>query len=344
MQQPWIQEWFFREIQRAFRDGVSPDVLFSILSKYVVISCVIVASFAVWRNWKLLRFHFRRLANSYFHAEVRGKIAEYLQERRVVIGVYLVGPRSRQYLGTALLTRFEGGNLILRMTSDVPSSLRRVLQGRMIICFVKPFRVSGRRVNSFSTYVRSAESAEGLVRTIRAFVPDDFTAIPRRRHVRLRIRRSGGVRIKVWSEEKKSRILVTAPDFETLGEGDENTAWKASAHPLDISPGGMKIQLRPQRGSPTLRISDEVILELQILEPSRKIFHSFLLLAVVRNIIRPGGGFIAAGVQFRALGERIASRSVTWHPVGYEVEPLQNLLDSMRGRKKTTVKEGEPKG
>jgi hypothetical protein len=93
-----------------------------------------------------------------------------------------------------------------------------------------------------------------------------------------------------------------------------------------------------------LRISDEVILELQILEPSRKIFHSFLLLAVVRNIIRPGGGFIAAGVQFRALGERIASRSVTWHPVGYEVEPLQNLLDSMRGRKKTTVKEGEPKG
>lgn len=336
MIEPVMQEWFYREIQRAFREGVSYDVLLGILSRFLAVALLIIAIFAVWRHWVLISFHLRRIWNSRRQAGIRNKIAGFLHQRRIVIGVYLVGVKTRQFLGTAVLTRFKGGRLVLQMTSDVPATLKRVLPGRRIICFAKPFRVGGKRVNSFSTYVLDSKVADGQIRTIQAYVPDEFTAIPRRRHVRLRIRRSGGIRIKLWGEGKKSRFLLTAPDFETREDVGETMSWKAMVEPLDISPAGMKIQVRPQRGSPALRVLEDVMLELQILDPAQKVFQSFLLNATVRNIKRPGGGLMEVGLEFRALGERVASRSVTWSLIGEDVEPLHALLESMRGPKRAS--------
>lgn len=344
MLQPGAQEWFYREIQRAFREGVSPDVLLSVLSRYLLVALSVIAAFLLWRHGALLLFHLRRIKNGRLRAEMRNRIGVFLRDRNVPIGIYLVGAHTRQFVGTGVLLGLDNRGLTLRLTSDVPVTLRRILRGRRIICFFKPLRVGGKRVNSFSTYVRGSQAEEGLIRTLEAYSPDAFTTIPRRRHVRLRIRRSGAVRLKLWTEDKKHRLQVAPPDYESAEEGADVGGWKPTAEALDISPGGMKIQLRPQRNSPSLRVGEEVVLELQVLDPARKVFHVFLLLAGVRNIMRPGGGLVAVGVQFRALGERVASRSTTWRAVGDEgVEPLKELLERMRApRSAPSGGPGEP--
>jgi hypothetical protein len=326
---PLAQEWFFREIQRAFREGVSQEVLLRVLSRYAVIGSLIIAGFALWRYREVLSFHLLRIWNSWRHGKIRKRIAAHLIGNKLEVGLYLAGGRTRQYLGTGVITAFGSGSVNIYITSEMPASLRRMLPRRKIYCFFRPFRAAGKRVNSFSTYIQRVVLAEGRVRAIRAYVPDDFTSVPRRKHVRLRIRNSKAVRVKLWSENKKSRFWVTAPDFETMDDA-ETASWKATARVLDISPGGIKVQIRPQRTSPGFRVSEEVVLDLLILDKANKSFNSFLLLGVVRNIMRPGGGLVSLGIQFRALGERVASRSVDWQLVGDEVVPLQQLLERMR--------------
>ncbi|SKA95235.1 hypothetical protein SAMN02745704_02652 [Paucidesulfovibrio gracilis DSM 16080] len=334
MQTPIVQEWFFREIQRAFREGVPPDVLFSILAKYLLIGGAIVAGFALWRYREWLLFHVRRLWNSRRYADDRQRIAAHLIGRKFVVGIYFYTRHSRQYLGTGVITGFKGSNLTVYLTSEVAGSMRRTLIGRRVQFFFRPFRAGGKRINSFVSYIRGVRMGDGRIRSLQAFVPDHFAAVPRRKHVRLRIRQNGGVRVKLWCENKKKQFWVTAPDYETPETSTTTPSWKATAIPLDISPGGIKVQIRPQRTSPILRISEEVVLELLILDRANKTFHTFLLLGVVRNVMRPGGGVVMLGIQFRALGERVASRSVDWKLVGNEVPPLQKILERLRAKPK----------
>ncbi|MEF2144319.1 MAG: hypothetical protein V3573_02635 [Desulfovibrionaceae bacterium] len=327
MIEPGVQVDFLKQIQVSFNEGVPSDVIYHVLKNFLYVAMPTVLLFVIIRYYSFLSFFCRRAWDMQRNGARRGKIAHYIQQKELAVGLYLITGKTRQYLGNCRLYRFSRSRMGLSVTSEIPSSLRRVLQGKKVLCITRPFRVGRRRLNSFASYVRRVQVHGGLVRGLVLLTPDEYIFTSRRKRPRLRILREQGVRLRVWNSAKKASFVHVPPDYKSVDSEDLN--WKASAVATDISSGGMKMRLRPQRNSPVFLEQDELVLEVQVFNPADKNYRAFYLLGVVRSSARLKGGLLAVGVQFRAQGERTGNRGVRWHYVDEEIGPLRVLLKSI---------------
>jgi hypothetical protein len=320
------QVWFFRDIQKAFRKGVDPDLMTAILLKFLFVAIPLITVFVVWRHWERIRFFLVRAWNIRKHDQVRLRIAQHLKQRKMRLEVFLVGKKAQQFLGQVAVVKIGRRRLLLEFLTDVPNALSRVVAHKRIICYGRPFKVAGKRVNSFHTYViRTAPGVAGI-RSMLVYTPAQYVNTPRRTSSRKRLARPGVVRFRLWGQAKREKFIVLAPDFETSEQHNEKTAWKEANRVVNISAGGLKLQVFPRRPGDVPRSSEPVVLDLHVLNPDKTSFSNLLLQGVVRNVARPSSGAVFLGIQFVGRGVRTGSRAVEWQPVRGDLPELERLL------------------
>lgn len=319
------QVGFFRDIQRAFGRGVDADVLVAVLVKFVLIAGPLVAVFVVWRNWDRVHFFLLRARNMRKYGPVRARIAKHLKSGNVPLEVFLMKNKVQQFLGRAMVGKAGLKRMQLAFTSDVPNALARVIAGKHIICYCRPFKVGGQRVNSFHSFVIETTPGVSGIKSALIYTPADYVHTIRRSSPRKRLAKPGAVRVRLWGAAKKDKFMVLAPDFET-DQKTGNASWKAANRVVNISAGGLKLELHPTGRQQLPRINEQVVLELMVLNPAKKSFSQFFMTGAVRNIARPPSGAVYLGIQFTAQGERTGSRSVKWNSVRGDVPELEKLL------------------
>ncbi|MBU1247572.1 MAG: hypothetical protein KKB70_02645 [Proteobacteria bacterium] len=321
---PVAQVWFFRDIQRAFGKGVDPEVLIEVLLKFVLIAGPLVMIFVVWRYWDKVVFFGTRAYNMKKFKPIRTCIAKHLK-KRVTLEVYVVGAKAQQFIGRATVTKFGKKRLSVGFVTEVPNALSRVITGKRIICYCKPFKVGGKRINSFYTYILRTQPGVAGIKSAIMYTPADYIDTVRRSTARKRLGQAGAVRVKLWGAAKKEKFTVLAPDFETV-EQDDKSSWKAGTKVVNISAGGLKLEVHPKRGMVQPKVNEQVVLEVMILNPSKSTFSKFILIGALRNVARPPSGTVYLGIQFLSLGERTGSRTVKWQTIKDEVPEIAKLL------------------
>ncbi len=326
MRIPLAQIRFFRDIQHAFSKGVDTDVLIEILLKFALIAGPLVAMFVIWHLWGKICFFVQRAYSMKKYELVRKRIAQHLKLKRVMLEIYVVGTKAQQFIGRATVTKFGLKKIIVGFVSDVPNALSRVITGKKVICYCKPFKVGGQRVNSFHTYITRTKPGVAGIKSAVLLTPAHYIDTVRRSSTRKRVAKAGAVKVKLWGAAKREKFMVLAPDFETGEKRDARTTWKAASSVVNISAGGLKIELHPKRGQVQPKFNEQVVLEVLILNQLSNSFVSFTLLGAVRSVSRLPSGAIRLGIQFLSIGERTGSRAVKWKTVRGDVEEIATIL------------------
>lgn len=326
MRVPVAQVAFFRDIQHAFSKGVDPDVLLAILLKFALIAVPLVTIFVVWRYWDKLYFFSLRAYNMKKHEVVRKRIAQHLASRRVTLEVYVLKSRTQQFVGRATISKIGLKRMSLGFMTDVPNALSRVLLGKRIICYCRPFKVGGSSVNSFHSYIIKTKPGVAGIKSALLHTPAEYVNTVRRCAPRKRPAKPDAVKVRLWGIAKKDKFAVLAPDFETDHGGDTAMSWKAKSTVVNISSGGLKLEIHPKRGQVQPKVNEQVVLEVMVLNPAKKSFVTFFFTGAVRSVARPPTGAVYLGIQFMAQGERTGSRAVKWRSLQGEVCELKALL------------------
>lgn len=326
MHLPVAQVWFFRDIQRAFGKGVDPDLLISILFKFVFIAGPLVAVFVTWHYWDKVIFFTLRAYNIWKFLPIRKRIAKHLKQNRMTLEIYVVGAKAQQFIGQATMTKFGRKRMSIGFISEVPNALSRVITGKRIICYCKPFKVAGQRINSFHTYIIRTKPGVSGIKSMIMHTPAEFIDTVRRSSARKRLGKPSAVKILLWGAAKKEKFLLLAPDYETDDTVDDGSTWRAASKVVNISAGGLKLEIHPKRGKVQPKVNEQVVLDVKIFNPASKSFTQFILLGAVRNIARPPSGAVYLGIQFLSLGERTGSRAIKWQTLRGEVEGIKKIL------------------
>lgn len=323
---PVAQVWFFRDIQHAFAKGADTDVIVDILTKFFFIALPLVGLFVLMRYWEKVKFFVHRYYNIKKYSVVRTRIAQHLKKKRLTLEVYVLKSNTQQFVGRASVTKIGVKRVRIDFISEVPNALSRVIRGKRIICYCKPFKVRGKPINSFHSYVIKTKPGVSGIKSAVMFTPADYINTVRRSAPRKRLGRPGAVKVRLWGGAKKEKFTVLAPDFETDDRSSTGGSWKAAARVVNISTGGLKLEVHPKGRQVQPRVNEQVVLEVMIMNPEQKSFTPFIFTGSVRNVARPPSGAVYLGIQFMAVGERTGSRAVKWHPVQGEVAEVKALL------------------
>lgn len=326
MQLPMAQIWFFRDIQRAFSKGADTDVIINILTKFVLIALPLIFVFVVIRYRDKVEFFIRRAINMKQHAAIRLRIAQHLKNRRLVLEIYVQKSNTQQFVGRGTVAKIGLKRMSIGFVSEVPNALSRVISGKRVICYCRPFKVGGASVNSFHSYMIKTKPGVSGIKYAIMYTPAEYIHTVRRSTSRKRPGKPGTVKVRLWGAAKKDKFMVLVPDFETDDREVSAETWKAGARVVNISAGGLKLELHPKSGQGQPKVNEHVVLEVMILDPSKKSFTPFVFTGAVRNISRPKSGAVYLGIQFLAIGERTGSRAVTWQAVRDEVPELKAIL------------------
>ncbi len=326
MRIPLAQMQFIRDIQHSFGKGVDPDVLIEILLKFALIATPLVILFVIWHLWDKIFFYAQRSYYMRKNELVRTRIAQHLKLKRVVLEIYVLSTKSQQFIGRATVVKFGYKKIIVGFVSDVPNALSRVVTGKRVICYCKPFKVGGQRINSFHSYILRTKPGVAGIKSAVLLTPAHYIDTVRRSSPRKRVAKAGAVKVKLWGAAKRDKFMVLAPDFETGELGDAKTTWKAAASVVNISAGGLKFEIHPKSGQVQPKVPEQVVLEILILNPAGKSFTSFTLLGAVRSVVHPRSGAVRLGIQFLSIGERTGSRAVNWKTVQGDVEEIAAII------------------
>ena len=324
---------FLKAIQSSFERGYSYNIMLTMLTWFAMAVAPLLAGMVLWRFRHLLIFFARRQLNQIFQHDARTRVASHLRDRRIPLDVFLPGERSNRLLFRVNLVEHGIGRFKLAVLDEVPGSWRRNLVNKRVLLRSKPFRFGGEKLNSFYTFVRRGTVREGQLAELVVLTPDRYMYTARRRHKRKRLARPGVVRFRIWDGSKKATFLMSTPDFESE-EPRPDVTWKPASRVVNISEGGMRLNLAVKHPEQIPKPNTDLVLELMVMDPGNKRFSKFLVMAAVRSVSRLSDGGVSLGLEFIAEAARTASRQVEWTPVYDSVKGVADLLHRMQPAKK----------
>ncbi|MGE4553046.1 MAG: hypothetical protein AB7D57_08035 [Desulfovibrionaceae bacterium] len=324
---------FLKAIQSSFERGYSSNLMLTMLLWLALAMIPLLVGVVVWQLRHLLIFFARRQWNQIFQHDARVRVAAHLRDRRLPLDVFLPGQRSNRLLFRVNLVEHGLGRFKLAVLDDVPASWRRNLMNKRVLLRTRPFRFGGQKLNSFYTFVRRTSTREGRLGELVVLTPDHYIYSARRRHKRMRLARPEAVRFRIWDGAKKATFLMAKPDFESE-EPRPDVTWKPVSRVVNISEGGLRLNLAVKHPEQTPKLNTDLVVELTVMDPANKRFHKFLVLAAVRSVFRLDDRSVGLGLEFIAEAARTASRQVEWTPVYDSVKPVADLLHRIRPEKK----------
>ncbi|MBN2139419.1 MAG: hypothetical protein JW718_00305 [Desulfovibrionaceae bacterium] len=335
MFEPRVQLDFLRVIQDTFARGSTKTDVDKVILQFFVLLIPLILLFLIWYYYHFLSFYLRWLAGKFRRRKSREKIRNYFLSQNVRLQVVLVDRSGPIPLCSATVASFEKGRMVLDVESA--RSVRFRLVGRRVVCFCNPFQVGGRKYNSFESYVLGARWVGPGLAALRLFSPPGFRYSVRRKHRRKRIGRPGVIKVRVWSGAKVGNLMATTPDFETPDPGQEGQATNL-AEVVNISAGGMRLNLTLGEGAAAPRQGDDLGLLVGVLDPDKRLHKTFIIMGSVQSVFPAKGGAVGVGVKFNSQGRtRGDGTLIHWTKVGEEVKDLAEVMAKLERKHKVRL-------
>ena len=317
-----------RGVQRGFGSGGGRLDMVTVFTRILTIAGPLITVMGLWYYRHIVGFTILR-ASAKLVAPRSGRIVEnYLVKKGVMLEVffYSKGDEERK-LCNARVKEVVGGKMVLQLINVSPTSLK--LKNQRVICYVKPFAYSGRKINAFVTLVSSALKRGTVVKELSLYSPIRYRFVIRRRHKRQSIAREGAVRVKAWDGRKRKTFWMSKPEIQTINN-PARYGNKTRISVENISPGGMRmLVVNPKGKLPPLGVGSQLVLRVSVFNPKTKKYSYFNVMGTVRSRFKGKKGSLGMGIQFTAEGEKIGS-VYHWKSLEGEVESLANFLAKTR--------------
>jgi len=314
---------YLHEVQRTFGGTGNLDVM-GFFAQALSVLVPVVLVIIVWRYRRKIFFSAARLVTRILFTRRRKIIENYLVSRGVVLEICLYSSEGiGRRLCTARVTSVVGGKMGLQLldTSPVVAKLRSA----RVICLMKPFAYSGKRINAFVTFISHMERRGIVIKELSVMTPVRYKHIIRRRHSRQRVAREGTVRVKIWSGRKANTFWMMRPELQTVNNPARYGEYTRLAVE-NISAGGMRMYVvNPKGGLPPLQKGSQLVLRVSIWNSKTKKYTYFTALGTIRSRFSGRGGAIGLGIQFTSEGEPVGSR-YTWRAVDGGIKSLGKFL------------------
>lgn len=317
-----VQSNYLRQVQRTFGGSADIDFL-GMLVQVFLVAAPVAAVVLLWKYRHVILFTAGRLLGLVLWGKRNRTIENYLVSKGVLIDICLYTSEGvGRKLCSARIRSVARGKMNLELVDVSPVALK--LKNARVICFVKPFSFSGKRVNSFVTIISHMKRRGVVIKSMTLYAPARYRFTIRRRHARQRTR-EGSVRVKAWSGRKVGTFWMTRPDVQTVNNPTRmDGAMRLQVE--NISAGGMRMfVVNPGKGLPALQPGNQLILRVSIWNPKVKKYMYFTALGTIRSRFAGRKGAVGLGIQFTSEGEKIGSR-YTWHTVKDEIQTLAKFL------------------
>jgi hypothetical protein len=322
-----VQSDYLRQVQRTFGGGGNMDIL-GYLSQVVLVAVPVVVVMVLWKYRYMLAFGVGHLVTNLVSSRSHRIIENYLVSKGVLLDVCLYTPEGvGMKICDARVKSVVRGRMNMQLVNVTSATMK--LKNSRVICFAKPFSYSGRRINSFISYISHMDRRGVVLKELTLLTPIRYQFIIRRRHARRRVAGEGAVRVKVWSGRKVNSFWMTRPDMQTVN----NPALYGRDTRLvvdNISAGGLRMfVLHPKAGLPPMQKGNQLVLRVSIWNPNTKKFTYFTALGTIRSRFSGAGGALGLGIQFTSEGEKLGNR-YTWQTVKGEIKPLAKFLAQLQ--------------
>jgi hypothetical protein len=185
--------------------------------------------------------------------------------------------------------------------------------GRAVTCLFAPVRQAAHKVNAFETEIVALHSAfEPPQIVLRP--PQEFKAVPRRRHARKRVSDPGFVHVRLWAADAETSRLFfpeATPDLWVNAYDGQNGGENAVT---DISPGGLAMEVRAALTPPGLAPGSPVVLKCSLFQFKEKQFKPYWYAGLVRGVSAPGAKTRRIAIGFTAVGvlDGTSPQGVRW--------------------------------
>ncbi|WFS63869.1 hypothetical protein LF599_06825 [Pseudodesulfovibrio thermohalotolerans] len=317
------QSDYLREVQRTFGGSGHFDFM-ELLIRMLSVVLPMIAVYVLWRYRLLIQLVVGRWAARLFRRRKRRAVENYLVSKGVAIEVcmYSGGGVGRK-LCDARVTSVTGGRMQLQLLNARPTLIN--LKHQQVVCFVRPFAYSGKRINAFTTLVAHVAKRGVVLKELSLFTPVRYRFILRRRHPRQRVVHEGAVRVKAWSAKKARTFWLFRPDMQTVNNParyDSRTRLAVE----NISAGGLRLFIvNPKGGLPPLDRGSQLVLRVSVWNPKTRKYSFFTAMGIVRSRFSGRRGAIGLGIQFMAEGKKKGNR-YTWRTVHGEIPALAQFL------------------
>ncbi|WP_243545641.1 hypothetical protein [Pseudodesulfovibrio tunisiensis] len=320
---------FLRSVQRTFDHGSGRLDLLTVFSKILAVAVPLVSVMAAWYYRRIFGFGLGRFLSRIFSAKSSQIIENYLVSKGVMLEVYLYSPHGvDRKVCNARVSAVAGGGMTLDLVQVHPTSLN--LKNKRVICFVKPFTYSGRKINAFVTYVRHMHRRGTVIKELTLLTPIRYRFVIRRKHVRQKVARQGAVRVKAWDVRRRKTFWMVRPDLQTVSNPAKHED-KMRLEVANISAGGVRLHiLNPKGELPPLKEGNQLVLRISVWNPETKKFFYFNVVGAIRSRFKVKSGGIGLGIQFVARGDRMGS-GYTWKTLQGEIPELGEFLERIQG-------------
>ena len=314
-----------RGVQRGFGSGGRVDLV-TVFTRIFMVAGPLIAIMGLWYYRHIVGFTLLRTV-SRLTAPRSGKIVEtYLVKKGVMLEIFFYdgsGSDERK-LCNARVKEVVGGKMILNLVNVTPTGLK--LKNQRVVCYVKPFAYSGKKINAFVTLVASAVKRGTVVKELTLFSPIRYRFIIRRKHKRQSVAKEGAVRVKAWDGRKRKTFWMSKPDVQTINN-PARFGKKARLSVENISPGGMRLLVvNPKGHLPPLGVGNHLVLRVSVYNPKTKKYSYFNVLGAIRSRFKGKGGALGMGIQFTGEGEKVGG-VYKWSSLeGGEVQALHKFL------------------
>lgn len=323
----YTQMDYLHNVQNTFAHGSGRLDIVQVFGLILLVVAPVVMFSALWYYRRFLWFLLVRFFTRILFFRRQGVIENYLVSRGVVIEVILLeGGRLGRQVCYARMESVYGGRMQLQIVKADPTRLD--LKGRRVICFVKQFSLSGRKYNSFVTYVRDFERKGTVLKGLHLLTPMRYRFTIRRKHVRKKINRPDVVRVKVWDIAKRRDFTSRRPDISTVSDPSRYQG-RTFLTVGNISPGGIRIFVHnPTKKLPVLDVNEPLVMRVSIKDPATRQFFFVTVIGTIRSRSSKEKGMLGLGIQFTSQGESMGDGSgrMQWKRVVDGVPALERFL------------------
>ncbi|HBU38345.1 MAG TPA: hypothetical protein DEB70_11150 [Planctomycetaceae bacterium] len=316
---------YLRDVQRSFEGGAGRVDMVGVFAKILIVAAPVVLLMAFWHYRHRIGFAISRSIVRLFSFRGRRIVQDYLVKKGVLFEIFLyTGNGVGRRIGMARATDVQSGRMLLDIVDIKPLGLN--LKGARVICFTKPFTLSGKKKNAFVTFVSSYVKRGGTIREMSLLTPVRYQFEIRRRHKRKRIVREGAVRVKLWDISKRNSFFMAKPDLQTVNN-PARYGKKMRLSVENISAGGIRLLImNPSGRLPSLSPGHQFILRVSVWSPKTRKFSYFTVVGTIRSRFKGKGGSIGLGIQFTAEGMKIDGK-YQWASLHGEVKALAQFLE-----------------